>query len=213
MAVGIGRQRQAKPWLLERRPQDQRNCGQKQQDRALHDAVGKSQLNLDRRHPLNKGYENSMTGSLITVSNAGMHDVSHMASIINPAQSTRARAQRLGERLGRTVLVDNRAGGSIGTEAVVSGDADGTTISLDVDFEPNTLDSENPHRGPDARFRELPRSQWRAKLQRKPKSFADHYSRARRFWRSMTPPEQSNIVNAFTFELSKVETPPIEPVC
>ncbi|MGE4079460.1 MAG: tripartite tricarboxylate transporter substrate binding protein [Reyranella sp.] len=39
-------------------------------------------------------------------------------------------AQRLGERLGRTVIVDNRAGagGSIGTEAAVNGDPDGTTI-------------------------------------------------------------------------------------
>jgi tripartite-type tricarboxylate transporter receptor subunit TctC len=45
---------------------------------------------------------------------------------------SRALAQRLGERLGRTVIVDNRAGGggSIGTEAVVRGDADGTTILI-----------------------------------------------------------------------------------
>lgn len=41
-------------------------------------------------------------------------------------------AQELGERLGRTVVVENRAGagGSIGTEAVVHADADGTTMLL-----------------------------------------------------------------------------------
>jgi len=34
-------------------------------------------------------------------------------------------------------------------------------------------------------------------------SFADHYSQARLFWKSMHPVEQSHIVAAFTFELSK----------
>ena len=44
----------------------------------------------------------------------------------------RALAQRLGDRLGRTVIVENRggAGGSIGTEAVVQADADGTVILI-----------------------------------------------------------------------------------
>lgn len=44
----------------------------------------------------------------------------------------RALAQRLGDRLGRSVIVENRggAGGSIGTEAVVQGDADGTVILI-----------------------------------------------------------------------------------
>jgi catalase len=38
-------------------------------------------------------------------------------------------------------------------------------------------------------------------------SFADHYSQARQFFRSQTPPEQAHIASALTFELSKVGTP------
>jgi catalase len=37
-------------------------------------------------------------------------------------------------------------------------------------------------------------------------TFADHYSQARLFFRSQTTYEQAHIVNAFVFELSKVET-------
>ncbi|HEX4421482.1 MAG TPA: catalase [Kofleriaceae bacterium] len=44
------------------------------------------------------------------------------------------------------------------------------------------------------------------KVRERSPTFADHYSQARLFWRSMTPPEQHHIVRAFTFELSKVET-------
>ena len=36
--------------------------------------------------------------------------------------------------------------------------------------------------------------------------FADHYSQARQFYLSQTPPEQMHIKDAFVFELSKVET-------
>ena len=37
-------------------------------------------------------------------------------------------------------------------------------------------------------------------------SFADHYSQARLFWNSQSPIEQTHIMNAYAFELSKVET-------
>ena len=40
-------------------------------------------------------------------------------------------------------------------------------------------------------------------------TFADHYSLARQFYISQTPTEQDHIASAFTFELSKVETPAI----
>ena len=39
----------------------------------------------------------------------------------------------------------------------------------------------------------------------RPRVFADHYSQAGLFFRSQTPVEQQHIVDAFTFELSKVE--------
>ena len=44
-------------------------------------------------------------------------------------------------------------------------------------------------------------------------SFADHYSQARQFYLSQTEIEQGHIASAFTFELSKVETPAIREVC
>ena len=42
------------------------------------------------------------------------------------------------------------------------------------------------------------------KVRERSETFADHYSQGRLFWRSMSEPEQRHIVNAFTFELSKV---------
>ena len=39
----------------------------------------------------------------------------------------------------------------------------------------------------------------------RPESFADHYSQASLFYRSQQPVEQQHIIDAFTFELSKVE--------
>lgn len=78
-----------------------------------------------------------------------------------------------------------------------------------VNFEPNTLDPDSPRENPMRGFASFPDPNAGSKLRQRPESFADHYSQARQFWRSMTPPEQSHIVNAFTFELSKVETPAI----
>ncbi|HEV7875937.1 MAG TPA: catalase-related domain-containing protein, partial [Nocardioides sp.] len=41
------------------------------------------------------------------------------------------------------------------------------------------------------------------KTRDKPSSFDDHYSQARQFWLSMSPPEKEHIVLAYTFELAK----------
>jgi catalase len=47
------------------------------------------------------------------------------------------------------------------------------------------------------------------KVRGKPELFADHYSQARLFWISQTPAEQAHIVNAFRFELTRVQTPAV----
>jgi catalase len=79
-----------------------------------------------------------------------------------------------------------------------------------ANYEPNSLDTageeagprENPHLGFRS-FAEPVREGRKSRL--RPESFSDHYSQARMFWKSMEPAEQSHIVSAFVFELSKCE--------
>jgi catalase len=78
-----------------------------------------------------------------------------------------------------------------------------------VNYEPNSLAPDSPRENPMRGFASFPDPTAGPKTRERPESFADHYSQARQFWRSMTPPEQAHIVNAFTFELSKVVTPAI----
>jgi catalase len=47
------------------------------------------------------------------------------------------------------------------------------------------------------------------KVRGKAERFADHYTQATLFWNSQTKVEQAHIINAFRFELSKVQTPAI----
>jgi catalase len=79
-----------------------------------------------------------------------------------------------------------------------------------ANYEPNSLAEAGEEGGP----REDPKTgftSFREPMEEGPKSriraesFADHYSQARMFYRSMHPAEQSHIVSAFTFELSKCE--------
>ena len=51
------------------------------------------------------------------------------------------------------------------------------------------------------------------KVRLRPESFADHYSQARLFFRSVTQQEQSHIVEALAFELSKVGIVKIAGAC
>ena len=75
-----------------------------------------------------------------------------------------------------------------------------------ANYEPNSLDPASPRENPVKGFASFPDPESGPKTRIRPETFADHYSQARQFWRSMTPPEQSHIVSAFTFELSKVTT-------
>jgi catalase len=78
-------------------------------------------------------------------------------------------------------------------------------------YEPNSWDQPGggPREDPVRGFTTYPRTDSGEVRRLRPESFADHYSQARQFWRSQTEVEQAHIVEAFTFELSKVETPRI----
>lgn len=75
-----------------------------------------------------------------------------------------------------------------------------------VNYEPNSLDPASPKENPAAGFATHPATQSGDKVRERSKTFMDHYSQARMFYRSMTAAEQDHIVSAFAFELGKVET-------
>ncbi|MGN6303562.1 MAG: catalase [Mesorhizobium sp.] len=77
-----------------------------------------------------------------------------------------------------------------------------------VNYEPNSF-GEGPRESPQQGFRSFAEAEEGQKVRLRAESFADHYSQARLFFNSQTPPEQRHIAMALTFELSKVETPVI----
>lgn len=78
-----------------------------------------------------------------------------------------------------------------------------------VNYEPNSFDGGAARENPKHGFVTHPEEMDGAKVRKRSETFADHYSQARLFFRSMTPPEQTHIISAFAFELAKVETKPI----
>ena len=80
-----------------------------------------------------------------------------------------------------------------------------------VSYEPNSLGGGCPFQAGAAGFVSFaePREADDDKVRGKPERFADHYTQATLFWRSQTPVEQRHIVDAFRFELSRVQTPAI----
>ena len=76
-----------------------------------------------------------------------------------------------------------------------------------VAYEPNSLDGgKGPRENPTSGFQSVPEQMTGEKVRKRSETFADHYSQARQFFRSQTETEQMHIINAFAFELAKVET-------
>jgi catalase len=78
-----------------------------------------------------------------------------------------------------------------------------------VAYEPNSLDPDGLRETAEHGFRTSMRPVGGNPLRVRSESFADHYSQARLFYRSISEPEQRHLAQALTFELSKVETPAI----
>ena len=74
-----------------------------------------------------------------------------------------------------------------------------------VAYEPSSLQGDSPRETP-AGFRSHATADDGRKGRTRPESFADHYSQARMFFRSLETPEQAHLASALVFELSKVET-------
>jgi len=77
-----------------------------------------------------------------------------------------------------------------------------------ANYEPNSLqqagEAGGPREDPVGGFRSFALPLEETKVRLRAESFADHYSQARLFFRSQTPPEQAHLASAIVFELSKV---------
>ncbi|MDY7103318.1 MAG: catalase [Actinomycetota bacterium] len=80
-----------------------------------------------------------------------------------------------------------------------------------ANYEPNSWsgDAAGPREDPANGYHSYPRTESGETRRVRSETFADHFSQARQFYVSQTPVEQAHIADAFTFELSKVETPQI----
>ena len=75
-----------------------------------------------------------------------------------------------------------------------------------VAYEPSQISPAGaPRECPVHGFRTLPEAETGEKIRKRADTFADHYSQARLFFRSMTEFEQNHIASALAFELAKVE--------
>ena len=77
-----------------------------------------------------------------------------------------------------------------------------------ANYEPNSLgehgEPAGPRECPTTGFTTYPATEGGGKVRLRAESFADHYSQARLFFRSLDPAEQAHLASALVFELSKV---------
>ena len=79
-----------------------------------------------------------------------------------------------------------------------------------VAYEPNSLAGGCPFQGGAMGFMSLMQrndiADMPQKVRGKPELFAEHYAQAKLFWKSQNPNEQQHIIDAFVFELRRVQT-------
>jgi catalase len=73
-------------------------------------------------------------------------------------------------------------------------------------YEPNSLAGGCPFQAGPSGYVSFPRPVEGDKVRGKQEKFSEHYGQARLFWKSQSPVEQAHIVNAFRFELTRVQT-------
>jgi catalase len=78
-----------------------------------------------------------------------------------------------------------------------------------ANYEPNSIDDGSVRENPELGYKTFPEAVQGEKTVLRAETFADHYSQARQFYRSMSEPEQRHMVSALAFELGKVSTLPI----
>lgn len=75
-----------------------------------------------------------------------------------------------------------------------------------VAYEPNSLGGGCPYQAGRMGFVTFPEPVMQDQVRGKPEKFADHYSQASLFFRSQSEVEKTHIINAFRFELTRVQT-------
>ncbi len=77
-----------------------------------------------------------------------------------------------------------------------------------VSYLPNSLETGRPREAPeeDGGYVHHAEKISGQKIRERSERFKDHFSQARLFWNSMSPPEQQNMIDAARFELGKVDT-------
>ncbi len=78
-----------------------------------------------------------------------------------------------------------------------------------VAYEPNSLGGGCPFQAGASGFVSFPQAINGESLRGKPERFAEHFAQATLFWNSQSEAEQAHIVNAFRFELTRVQVPAI----